>query len=152
MSNLDIVRKVYQEVKLDLKKNKFEQDQMEAYPWDECVADQVARYGDEETAKKVCGAIKAGMKKAFQEGDDLSNACWPGYEAIGLKEGPDGRMVPNCVPVKEQQSKVKEGFPVPSPSADEDEQKFIGRCMSEISGEYEQEQALAICYSKWEGK
>ena len=32
------------------------------YPWDECIADQVARYGDEEIAKKVCGAIKAGMK------------------------------------------------------------------------------------------
>ena len=77
------------------------------------------------------------------------NPCWEGYEAIGLK--PDGS--PNCVPIKEEQSKVKkEGFPVPSPSGDEDEQKFISRCMSEISGEYEQEQALAICYSKWEGK
>ena len=77
------------------------------------------------------------------------NPCWEGYEAIGLK--PDGS--PNCVPIKEEQSKVKkEGFPVPSPSGDEDEQKFISRCMSEISSEYEQEQALAICYSKWEGK
>ena len=30
-----------------------------AYPWDECIADQTARYGDEETAKKVCGYIKS---------------------------------------------------------------------------------------------
>ena len=30
------------------------------YPWDECMADQIARYGDEEIAAKVCGAIKAG--------------------------------------------------------------------------------------------
>jgi CRISPR/Cas system-associated endoribonuclease Cas2 len=30
-----------------------------AYPWDECVADQTERYGDEETAKKVCGYIKS---------------------------------------------------------------------------------------------
>jgi hypothetical protein len=30
------------------------------YPWDECMADMMARYGSEETAKKVCGAIKAG--------------------------------------------------------------------------------------------
>ena len=29
------------------------------YPWDECIADQTARYGDEETAKKVCGYIKS---------------------------------------------------------------------------------------------
>lgn len=77
------------------------------------------------------------------------NPCWEGYEAIGLK--PDGS--PNCVPIKEEQSKVKkEGFPVPSPSGDEDEQKFISRCISEIIDEYGQEQAAAICYSKWEGK
>jgi hypothetical protein len=29
------------------------------YPWEDCIADAEARYGDEETAKKVCGAIKA---------------------------------------------------------------------------------------------
>lgn len=48
--------------------------------------------------------------------------------------------------------KVKEGFPIPSPSGEEDEQTFISRCMSEISGEYDQEQALAICYKKYEDK
>ena len=35
----------------------------ESYPWDKCIEDQVKAYGDEETAKKVCGAIKAGMRK-----------------------------------------------------------------------------------------
>lgn len=30
-----------------------------AYPWDECIADQTAKYGDEETANKVCGYIKS---------------------------------------------------------------------------------------------
>jgi len=97
MSNYEILKKVYKEFSIDLK-NASEQ-QLEAYPWDECVADQVARYGDEETANKVCGAIKAGMKKSFAEGDSLEDACWPGYEAIGLKDGPNG-LVPNCVPVK----------------------------------------------------
>jgi hypothetical protein len=29
------------------------------YPWDECIADQIERYGDEETASKVCGYIKS---------------------------------------------------------------------------------------------
>jgi hypothetical protein len=93
--------KLEQIVKLkfgDIKKS--EPTEMKDYPWEECIADQVARYGDEETAAKVCGAIKAGMKKSFAEGDDLSDACWPGYEAVGLKDL-DGRMVPNCVPVKE---------------------------------------------------
>jgi len=79
---------------------KSQPTEMADYPWEDCIADQVARYGDEETAKKVCGAIKAGMKKSFAEGDSLEDACWPGYEAVGLKDL-DGRMVPNCVPVKE---------------------------------------------------
>jgi hypothetical protein len=89
---------------INLKINNFEvnspEQEMEKYPWDECIADQTARYGDEETAKKICGAIKANLKKSFAEGDSLENACWPGYEAIGTKEL-DGRMVPNCVPIKE---------------------------------------------------
>ena len=33
------------------------------------------------------------------EGEGLEGACWEGYEAIGMKEL-DGKMVPNCVPVK----------------------------------------------------
>ncbi len=79
------------------------------------------------------------------------NPCWEGYEAIGTKIV-DGKEVPNCVPIKENQSKVKEGFPVPSPSGQEDKDTYIGRCMKEIGGEYDQEQALAICYSKWDEK
>ena len=35
------------------------------------------------------------------EGQGLEGACWEGYEAIGMKEL-DGKMVPNCVPVKLQ--------------------------------------------------
>jgi len=31
----------------------------QSYPWDECIADQTERYGDEETAKKICGYIKS---------------------------------------------------------------------------------------------
>lgn len=30
-----------------------------AYPWDQCIADQMKQYGSRETAEKVCGAIKA---------------------------------------------------------------------------------------------
>ena len=36
-----------------------EMTRLAEYPWDECVADQTARYGDEETAKNVCGYIKS---------------------------------------------------------------------------------------------
>lgn len=94
------------------------------------------------------GAAVAPAEKKFIE----PNPCWEGYEAIGTKIV-DGKEVPNCVPIKENQSKVKkEGFPVPSPSGDEDENKFISRCISELYDEYGQEQAAAICYSKWQEK
>jgi hypothetical protein len=85
------------------------------------------------------------------EDEGLEGACWEGYEPIGMKEK-DGKMVPNCVPIKENQSKIKkEGFPIPSPSGDEDEQKYISRCIGEIIGEYDVEgQAYAVCKSKWD--
>jgi hypothetical protein len=145
MSNYEILKKVYKEFSIDLKNAKA--DEMAAYPWDECMADQIARYGDEETASKVCGAIKAGMQKSFAEGDSLEGACWPGYEAIGLKEL-DGRMVPNCVKVEEQS---KQAFVIPGPQGGEDESTYISRCISEISAEYNEEgQAYAICKGKWD--
>jgi hypothetical protein len=31
--------------------------------------------------------------------DNIEKACWSGYTQRGMKEK-DGRMVPNCVPVK----------------------------------------------------
>jgi hypothetical protein len=78
--------------------------------------------------------------------DGLENACWAGYEPIGLKD--DGS--PNCVPVEAK--KVKQGFPIPSPEGDEDENAYMSRCMSEIGGEYDQDVALAICYKQYQEK
>ena len=87
----------------------------------------------------------------MEDGVDAQGNCWEGYEQIGMKEK-DGRMVPNCVPVKENQGKVKEGFPIPSPEG-EDEDKYISRCISEISSEYPAEgQAYAVCKAKWDEK
>lgn len=91
--------------------------------------------------------IKYTDKMAEDEG--LEGACWEGYEPIGMKEK-DGRMVPNCVPI--EAGKVKEGFPIPSPESDEEENKYISRCISSIIDEYGQEQAAAICYSQWKNK
>lgn len=73
------------------------------------------------------------------------NPCWEGYEAIGFK--PDGS--PNCVPIKENQSKQE--FVIPTPEGGEAEDTYISRCMSAIAGEYDtQEQALAVCYKQLE--
>ena len=78
------------------------------------------------------------------------NPCWEGYEAIGTKIV-DGREVPNCVPIKENQSKQE--FVIPSPSASESEDDYIGRCISSIASEYPEEgQPYAICKGKWDEK
>lgn len=39
-------------------------------------------------------------------------------------------------------------MPIPKRSKGEREKDFIPRCISEISGEYEQQQAIAICYQQ----
>jgi hypothetical protein len=44
----------------------------------------------------------------------------------------------------------KEGFPIPSPSG-ESEEEYISKCISEIIGEYPEEgQAYAICKGEWD--
>lgn len=80
------------------------------------------------------------------------NPCWENYEPYGTKIV-DGKEVPNCVPTKEGMAKiVKEGFPIPPPESGEEEDKYIGRCISSIIDEYGQEQAAAICYATWRDK
>jgi hypothetical protein len=34
-------------------------ESFESYPWDECVRDQINRYGSKEVAEKVCGMIRS---------------------------------------------------------------------------------------------
>jgi hypothetical protein len=87
-------------------------------------------------------------KKVVMEEKIMENPCWEGHEPYGTKIL-DGKEVPNCVPMKSK--KVKEGFPIPSPSSDEDENRFISRCASKLNDEYPDEaQRLAICYKAWE--
>jgi len=80
--------------------------------------------------------VKINKSNKFEEGE-MENNCWDGYEPYGTKIL-DGKEVPNCVPIKAKI--VKEGFPIPSPSGNEDKDTYMSRCMSEISGEYEQSQ------------
>lgn len=92
---------------------------------------------------------QAKFEKQKKELEIEPNPCYKGYEPIGLKD--DGS--PNCVPIKEEQRKIKkEGFPIPSPKEDDEEQMYIGRCIASISDEYDNDQAYAICKSKWDEK
>lgn len=40
-------------------------------------------------------------------------------------------------------------MPIPKPRPDENESEFVGRCVSEISNEYDQDQAVAICFNTY---
>lgn len=40
-------------------------------------------------------------------------------------------------------------MPIPSPKPGESESDFVGRCVSEISNEYDQEQSIAICFNTY---
>ena len=57
------------------------------------------KYGND--TKKVKKEIEGINRSRLAEEDKLKDACWTGYEAIGMKEK-DGKKVPNCVPVKEE--------------------------------------------------
>lgn len=43
------------------------------------------------------------IKSAREYEMGLEDACWEGYEPYGLKPNAEGRMVPNCVPIKEEE-------------------------------------------------
>ena len=43
----------------------------------------------------------------MEKKNDLKGACWTGYKAVGLKKK-GSRMVPNCVPVKEESNEPKD--------------------------------------------
>ena len=43
-------------------------------------------------------------------------------------------------------------MPIPKPSPSETKDEYVGRCMSAISGEYPQDQSVAICISTYDRK
>jgi hypothetical protein len=79
----------------------YEQSQAAAICYSYWRKDKMSKITD--TSAKVMARVKYDTDfrgiNLFAE-DGLEGACWEGYEAIGMKEL-DGRMVPNCVPIKE---------------------------------------------------
>jgi hypothetical protein len=70
------------------------------------------------------------------------NPCQSGYVAYGTKIK-DGREVPNCIKVDNTE--------LVEPNAGEGHDEYMSRCIAyEIDEGKEQEQAIAICHSKWE--
>lgn len=58
-----------------------------AYPFDQCLADQTKKYGSEETARKVCGSIRAKYGEASNKEANAPILLPPGVDfATALKE------------------------------------------------------------------
>lgn len=79
----------------------YEQDQAAAICYSYWRKDNMSKITD--TSAKVMAKVAydtdfRGIDLFAEAG--LENACWEGYEAIGMKEL-NGVMVPNCVPIKE---------------------------------------------------
>lgn len=51
-------------------------------------------------SKDTMSSVAQKIKMISLFGEDEGDNCWEGYEQIGMKEK-DGKMVPNCVPIKE---------------------------------------------------
>ena len=86
---------------------------------------------DQKTAEKIATAhvnefpnYYKKLEKAGLE-EDLENACWKGYEAVGMKKK-NGKKVPNCVPVKESKFKTPETAELQDTNSDNPTSRFIG--------------------------
>lgn len=54
-----------------------------------------------EKGGKMKSYKKGGKMKKYKKGGKLKDACWEGYEAVGMKMK-DGKKVPNCVPKRKK--------------------------------------------------
>lgn len=52
-------------------------------------------------------ALKKSLEKKKDVKEELKDTCWKGYEAIGMKTK-NGKKVPNCVPVKKEETQTGE--------------------------------------------
>ena len=62
--------------------------------------DKMSKISD--TPSKVMASVVYNSKYRGINLAGLEDACWEGYEPIGTKDM-DGREVPNCVPIKEEE-------------------------------------------------
>lgn len=68
---------------------------------------KLVREAIESAKKDEAGSVHLDEKEGKKGKKGLSGACWPGYEAYGMKDK-DGRQVPNCVPKNKNESVLRD--------------------------------------------
>lgn len=129
------------------------------YEWEDCMIDQVERYGDEETAAKICGAIKAAnmssedfatlptvdcMEKHKSDGYTEQYAKWA-CSGRPKNDGQQGGVVSAF-------SKTKFEYPA---SHKETMTSFMSRCMSDVMVKEKKKNRAdraGFCYSQYQNR
>jgi len=129
------------------------------YEWEDCMIDQVERYGDEETAAKICGAIKAAnmssedfatlptvdcMEKHKSDGYTEQYAKWA-CSGRPKNDGQQGGVVSAF-------AKTKFEYPA---SHKETMTSFMARCMSDVMVKEKKKNRgdrAGFCYSQYQNR
>ena len=130
------------------------------YPWDECISDQIKQYGDEETAKKVCGAIKAANMAAQSFRDLPTSDCMEKMKSAGYTEEyakqscskpkENDAQQGGVVAMNEEFGRKKFEY---SPNSKETLNEFMGRCMGDtMVREKKKDRGVraGFCYSQYQ--
>lgn len=92
--------------------------------------------------RSVAGYAKA-FNKIKQIKENLSKACWSGYEAIGMKKK-GGKWVPNCVPVKEERVDEMDSQGYKGHRGDEDPGKGPDKYVKPVQADKTSKDALKL--------
>lgn len=71
-----------------------------------CIPVLIGEGFDDDQAAAICYGSYDEMAEC-EDCFDLDEACWPGYEAIGMKTK-NGKQVPNCVPIENKKQEMSE--------------------------------------------
>lgn len=131
------------------------------YPWDECIADQMKQYGDEEIAKRVCGAIRWGNMASQVFATLPTEDCMGKMKSAGYTEEYAKQSCSKPKPNDGQQGGVamSEEFGRKKfeyhPKAKEPMAEFMARCMADDmvrEKKKERPNRASFCYSQYQQK
>jgi hypothetical protein len=94
---------------------------------------------------------KGGGWRTCKESVELDEACWDGYKAVGGKMK-NGKMVPNCVPVKENVTDMKNEEILEYDVVNEDDMKSFIQFMREYTRELNEATCPCMHEAEYQGR
>ena len=94
---------------------------------------------------------KGGGWRTCKESVQLDEGCWDGYKQVGMKDK-NGKMVPNCVPVKENIKDMKNEEILEYDVVNEDDMKSFIKFMREYVRELNEEGCPCVFEAEYQGR